>query len=679
MPPSTVAFVPPAPEVEVIFDDRPRHSSGRSASIRSHPTSRGSGSSGRHSISGSEGSWKIIDQPHYEDDEEYEEEDDLEPGDSASRARQPLPRRYTTQHARPEPTRRHSSRRIRQQAPEPDLEPEIEEPRRRHSSRRHHSGHRVRRHDSHRAPSDESSSTVASSHDDYPYSHHGMPPPRAYPPPPGPGFRHGVPPGHGGYPPSAMTSQPGYPDGGYGGRQALVHMPQQQQDPFGYPIHNNPFSPQESQQNPFSPMSAASGPSYFAMDPHAPPTHHHRPQGPPRPQSFVAPSSHYGSEMMSPYGHPGMPQYPGYPMPPMPGYPMPPWYQHPPSHTSSPAPAAEKKEEKNDSLEALQALFTKNEESRAAWHKEILAKAEADAAAAAEKRAREEEEKKKKEEIADATKKAKEAAEQKAEEAAKKAKDEHEKKLKEAETAREEALKKQKELEEEAAKLKPPDHAGKNIKFKDAMDRKYSFPFYLCKTWKGMEGLIKQAFMAMEPIGEHVRQGRYDLTGPDGEIILPQVWENMVQPDWEIEMHMWPIAEEKKEKKAKDPLAALNDPFMDLGLGDLGIMDPMPPQKKKSSGKAKDAGAKRSGTAKRQDANIITVGPDIPPPPPNFPPGMLPDPLGMAFADDYPMPAAAQKVKQAKGRSGSKSKGKDVTGLAAWFAGNSRGVSSKKR
>ncbi|KYG42601.1 hypothetical protein M433DRAFT_34877, partial [Acidomyces richmondensis BFW] len=68
------------------------------------------------------------------------------------------------------------------------------------------------------------------------------------------------------------------------------------------------------------------------------------------------------------------------------------------------------------------------------------------------------------------------------------------------------------------------------IKFKDAVGRKFSFPWHLCKTWKGMESLIRQAFMHVDVIGDHVRAQHYDLTGPDGEIILPQVWDTMVQP-----------------------------------------------------------------------------------------------------------------------------------------------------
>lgn len=59
-----------------------------------------------------------------------------------------------------------------------------------------------------------------------------------------------------------------------------------------------------------------------------------------------------------------------------------------------------------------------------------------------------------------------------------------------------------------------------------------------------MEELIKQAFLHVEIIGPHVQHGHYDLIGPNGEIILPQVWETMIEPDWAITMHMWPMPEQ---------------------------------------------------------------------------------------------------------------------------------------
>ena len=56
-----------------------------------------------------------------------------------------------------------------------------------------------------------------------------------------------------------------------------------------------------------------------------------------------------------------------------------------------------------------------------------------------------------------------------------------------------------------------------------------------------MEELIKQAFLHVDVIGPHVQEGHYDLLGPNGEIILPSVWEKVVEPDWAITMHMWPM------------------------------------------------------------------------------------------------------------------------------------------
>ena len=79
-----------------------------------------------------------------------------------------------------------------------------------------------------------------------------------------------------------------------------------------------------------------------------------------------------------------------------------------------------------------------------------------------------------------------------------------------------------------------------------------------------MEELIKQAFVQVEDLGPHVQDGRYDLTGPDGEIILPQVWDIVVRPDWEVTMHLWPMEEEKKKSPDIDSMI---DPFGGMGLG----------------------------------------------------------------------------------------------------------------
>lgn len=55
-----------------------------------------------------------------------------------------------------------------------------------------------------------------------------------------------------------------------------------------------------------------------------------------------------------------------------------------------------------------------------------------------------------------------------------------------------------------------------------------------------MESLINQAFAHIDNIGPHVRRGHFDLEGPEGELILREIWDKTVQPGWSITMKMWP-------------------------------------------------------------------------------------------------------------------------------------------
>ncbi|PHH84162.1 hypothetical protein CDD83_2373 [Cordyceps sp. RAO-2017] len=170
---------------------------------------------------------------------------------------------------------------------------------------------------------------------------------------------------------------------------------------------------------------------------------------------------------------------------------------------------------------------------------EAAMKAEAEAKAAAEKRAAEEAEK---------LKQLQEEARRKAE-AEVLAKVEAEKEAAKKAAEAEAAAKKEQELLkkriQDEAKAKFEEAAKKSekgpIKFKDAVGRKFSFPFHLCNTWQGMEELIKQAFLHVDVIGPHVQEGHYDLIGPNGDIILPSVWEKTVEPEWSISMTMWPV------------------------------------------------------------------------------------------------------------------------------------------
>jgi hypothetical protein len=148
---------------------------------------------------------------------------------------------------------------------------------------------------------------------------------------------------------------------------------------------------------------------------------------------------------------------------------------------------ARKKEE--DKLEALQKLIIEHNKQQLEREKKQLERMEKDLKAkealeekaAAQKKANEEKNK----ELKAAAEKAKLDAEK---EAAKKAAEEKEKHDKEIEEAKKKAAELEagkKKAEEEAAKLRPTDDMLKSpIKFKDAVGRKFSFPWHLCKTWK---------------------------------------------------------------------------------------------------------------------------------------------------------------------------------------------------
>ena len=92
----------------------------------------------------------------------------------------------------------------------------------------------------------------------------------------------------------------------------------------------------------------------------------------------------------------------------------------------------------------------------------------------------------------------------------------------------------------------------------------------------------------------------------------------MIQPDWEISMHMWPMPEPKpsKDKLAEDAAVVeqLGDPLAALDIQELLAMDPKfsGKKEKKSSSKTKN---------KRSSAAFVDVPPAGPPPPPtHFPP-----------------------------------------------------------
>lgn len=138
-----------------------------------------------------------------------------------------------------------------------------------------------------------------------------------------------------------------------------------------------------------------------------------------------------------------------------------------------------------------------------------------------------------------------------------------------------------------------------------------------------MEDLIKQAFLHVDVIGPHVHEGHYDLVGPEGEIILPQIWETMIKPDWSITMHMWPMPE-PPEKPADAPPPPLPPPPIDM----RAMLDHV--KRHKSSSKDKHKAKKRLSHHHHHDTVVVPPLPPMnaapPPPPPPPVPGAPPPP-----------------------------------------------------
>ncbi|RPA73298.1 hypothetical protein BJ508DRAFT_419099 [Ascobolus immersus RN42] len=113
------------------------------------------------------------------------------------------------------------------------------------------------------------------------------------------------------------------------------------------------------------------------------------------------------------------------------------------------------------------------------------------------------------------------------------------------------------------------------IKFRDAVQRTFSFPWELCAKWEQMETLIKQAFRDDEILRPRVEAGHYDLIGcpggADGVIILPAVWDSVIEPGWSISMHMWPLPEEAEpepevtDDNSSDQARAIDQETRELG------------------------------------------------------------------------------------------------------------------
>jgi hypothetical protein len=189
-----------------------------------------------------------------------------------------------------------------------------------------------------------------------------------------------------------------------------------------------------------------------------------------------------------------------------------------------------------------------------------------------------------------------------------------------------------------------------------------------------MEELIKQAFLHVDVIGPHVHEGHYDLVGPDGEIILPQVWETMIQPDWAITMHMWPMPEPPPKPEPVPEQLPPPPPFMPMDARMFMAQDlPL-----KKNGKKNDKNRKRESMS-----HVVQV----PPPPPGHgppmggaappPPPPMGHPAGMAMGPGGPQIVTVMPTDD--GHAEKKKKKKPAPSpFFRWAAGTGKDVKRKK-
>ena len=172
-----------------------------------------------------------------------------------------------------------------------------------------------------------------------------------------------------------------------------------------------------------------------------------------------------------------------------------------------------------------------------------------------------------------------------------------------------------------------------------------------------MEDLIKQAFQSVEVIGPQVQRGQFDLIGPNGEIILPQVWEKVVEPDWQITMVMWPLADKPGPR--------------------------VPPEHPAFRLRNSASGMPRGGPGMPRGAGAIPVPPaarrpgasgGIPPPPPPDWHGAPPRPPNMRGS----MGGGPVEVVTVEKKDRGKKSGSSGSAILGWMSGGTQKKSGKK-
>lgn len=181
-----------------------------------------------------------------------------------------------------------------------------------------------------------------------------------------------------------------------------------------------------------------------------------------------------------------------------------------------------------------------------------------------------------------------------------------------------------------------------------------------------MEELIKKAFEGVDVIGPYVQEGHYDLIGPNGEVILPAVWEKVVEPDWSITMKMRPL-DQVMPRRPVPP-----------GVPPAGVPGPhphaMPPQPGQRPHAGMAAPFMRPPSAQPGGGGMAPPPPP-PPPPPGTPwPGVTsvrPAPHVRNGVEPHILTADPPKASRKKERAAPPS-------VIGWMAGKPNKSNSKK-
>ncbi|KAF2157517.1 hypothetical protein K461DRAFT_264409 [Myriangium duriaei CBS 260.36] len=351
---------------------------------------------------------------------------------------------------------------------------------------------------------------------------------------------------------------------------------------------------------------------YGEYPPDFPPDYRRQP--PPRPLNYPETRPYQAPDLMPAAYYAN---HHHYPPPPQPQIPMQPVAY---ISTPSPAPKSPAPPPENPELKALEARYKEllDAQTRAEEHRKLAEmnaareekiRIEAEIKAIEKYQAAQAEDKRRKDEIAAAENAAKEKSEKAADEKAKKVKEETEKKAAEEKKKFDEMEKKKKELEEEVKKVKgDPDEKKPPIRMKDAvLDRRFDFPWKMGKNWNSTMKLLEQAFEAFPDLHARILENRFELAGPDKQIILPSVWETTVQPGWEVSILM----------ANEDPMVGLPHGVGGMTLDDHGHKHGK--KKKKSSSKSKHK-------EKRREFDIVDPMPHFHGGGVPLPPGALPFP-----------------------------------------------------